>query len=95
MLVIILPCWKIRCYIKYCKKNDIEIHPARMPKEIPQFFIKFLTDENDNVLDPFAGSNTTGAVCEMLNRNWVSIEINKNYFEGSQARFNNVEMVNN
>ena len=82
-------------YIKYCKKNGIEIHPARMPKEIPQFFIKFLTDENDCVLDPFAGSNTTGAVCEKLRRNWVSIEINKNYIDGSKARFNNVKSVNN
>lgn len=82
-------------YIKFCKKNNIEIHPARMPKEIPQFFIKFLTEENDLVLDPFAGSNTTGAVSEALNRRWVSIEINENYIEGSKARFNNLNIVNN
>lgn len=82
-------------YIKYCKKNNIEIHPARMPKEIPRFFVKFLTDENDSVLDPFAGSNTTGSVCEELKRNWISIEINENYIIGSKARFNNVKIVNN
>ena len=53
-------------YIKYCKENMLEVHPARMAKEIPQFFIKLLTDENDLVLDPFAGSNTTGYVAEIL-----------------------------
>ena len=32
-------------YIEYCKEHELEIHPARMPKEIPLFFIKFLTDD--------------------------------------------------
>lgn len=82
-------------YIRYCKKNKIEIHPARMPKEIPQFFIKLLTNENDFVLDPFAGSNTTGFVCEELKRNWTSIEINENYIIGSKSRFKTAEVVNN
>ena len=61
-------------YISYCKKHDIEIHPARMPYEIPEFFINLLTNENDLVLDPFGGSNTTGSVAERLNRRWISIE---------------------
>ena len=74
-------------YITYCKKNNLEIHPARMAPEIPEFFIKFLTKENDIVLDCFAGSNTTGFMAESLNRSWISIEINKEYYEGSRARF--------
>ena len=64
-------------YIEYCKEHELEIHPARMPKEIPLFFIKFLTDANDLVLDPFAGSNTTGYVAESTLRRWLSIEINQ------------------
>ena len=74
-------------YIKKCKENGLEIHPARMAKAIPEFFIKFLTKENDIVFDCFAGSNTTGAVAEALNRQWISTELDRNYYEGSKYRF--------
>ena len=58
-----------------------------MPRDIPEFFIKFLTEENDLVIDPFAGSNMTGAIAEQLNRKWIGIEINRTYAEGSKGRF--------
>lgn len=74
-------------YIKYCKKNNIELHPARMPEFIPYFFIKLLTDRGDLVLDPFAGSNTTGLVAEKLKRRWISVEIEESYIKGSKGRF--------
>ena len=45
-------------YQEYCRQNGITIHPARMQEKLAEFFIKFLTDEGDMVLDPFAGSNT-------------------------------------
>ena len=80
-------------YLKYCKENNLEIHPARMPKELPDFFIRLLTNENDLVLDPFSGSNITGYTAEMLNRNWMSIEAEKKYIDGSIGRFSNA--VNN
>lgn len=74
-------------YQTYCKENGFEIHPARMPDGLAEFFIKFLTDDNDLVLDPFAGSNTTGSVAEKFNRRWISIEINESYIQGSIGRF--------
>ena len=74
-------------YLDYCKKNGIELHPARMPIDLPNFFIKLLTDENDLVLDPFGGSNTTGESAEKLNRKWVSVEANEAYILGSKGRF--------
>lgn len=74
-------------YIKYCKLNDYTLHPARMPKELPEFFIRFLTDEGDVVFDPFAGSNTTGFVAESLSRKWISVELNSDYILGSKGRF--------
>lgn len=77
-------------YFEYCKSHQLEIHPARMPRDIPEFFIKFLTHEDDLVLDPFAGSNMTGAVAEQLNRKWIGIEINPTYAEGSKGRFKNI-----
>lgn len=74
-------------YLNYCKTNQLPIHPARMAKEIPEFFIRYLTEENDLILDPFSGSNTTGFVAEQLGRKWISVEENLNYFEGSKGRF--------
>jgi DNA modification methylase len=46
----------------------------RFPAALPKFFLKLLTDEGDLVLDPFAGSNTTGAVAEALHRRWIAVE---------------------
>jgi len=47
-------------YQDYCRKNGITIHPARFPVLLPEYFIRMLTDPNDMVLDPFAGSCVTG-----------------------------------
>ena len=57
-------------------------------KDFSDFFIKFLTDENDLVIDPFAGSNTTGYSAELLSRKWLSFELNSYYCEVSKVRFN-------
>lgn len=70
-----------------CKANGIKAHPARFPSAFADFLIKFLTDEGDRILDPFAGSNTTGFVAERLHRNWLAWEINENYLLGSRYRF--------
>jgi len=74
-------------YQKFCKDQRLPGHPARMPDKIPEFFIKFLTDENDLVMDPFAGSNTTGATAERLGRRWLSIEALPHYAAASVAHF--------
>ena len=74
-------------YQKYCRAHNLPFHPARMPTELAEFFIKFLTDPRDLVLDPFAGSNTTGAAAEKLKRRWIAIEPNKDYILGSRGRF--------
>ena len=47
----------------------------------------FLTDAGDLVLDPFAGSNTTGFVAELAGRRWVAIDQEKKYVEQSRIRF--------
>lgn len=74
-------------YTERCKKAGIRIHPARFPTALPEFFIKLLTDESDLVLDPFAGSNTTGAAAENLQRRWVAIDNVEVYLEASKFRF--------
>lgn len=74
-------------YIRYCKENEITIHPARFPEAIPEFFIRMTTDEDDLVVDPFAGSCVTGAVCERLNRQWKCIDTEEEYLRGAEGRF--------
>lgn len=74
-------------YMKKCLEFGIKPHPAKFPKRFAEFFIKFLTDENDIVLDPFAGSNTTGFAAEQLNRKWLAFEISEEYLKGSLCRF--------
>ena len=74
-------------YTKLCKEKGIKIHPARFPASLPSFYIKLLTDEQDVVLDPFAGSNTTGAVAESLQRCWLAVDNVQSYLEGSKFRF--------
>ncbi len=74
-------------YMKYCREKGIPLHPARMPRELPDFFVKLLTEHGDVVLDPFAGSNMTGAVAEELERRWISIERVPAYAYSSRSRF--------
>lgn len=74
-------------YIKYCKETRNPLHPARMSEVIPDFFIRFLTEPGDLVLDPFAGSNVTGASAERLGRYWISIERDPIYAQTSHSRF--------
>lgn len=79
-------------YMKACRKNNIIPHPARMNQGIVSFFVNFLTDENDLVFDPFAGSNTTGATAEKLRRKWLAIEIDREFANQSVYRFEDKEL---
>ena len=70
-------------YTTYCKKNNFVIHPARFPSELPEFFIRMLTDKDDIVYDPFSGSCVTGVVCERLGRKWICSELIEEYLKGA------------
>jgi DNA modification methylase len=74
-------------YREFCADNGLEVHPARMPAGLAEFFIKMLTDKDDLVFDPFAGSNTTGAIAESLERRWLAVEPILDYVDGSRGRF--------
>ncbi len=73
-------------FLKVCRENNLRPHPARMPLGLTNFFIQFLTDPGDLVMDPFAGSNVTGFCAEMQKRRWVAIEKEKEYAEQSKLR---------
>jgi site-specific DNA-methyltransferase (cytosine-N4-specific) len=74
-------------YLRFCKLANVEPHPARFPERLPAFFVSFLTDPNDLVLDLFAGSNTTGAAAERAGRRWIAFESNSHYLAASVFRF--------
>ncbi|TXG77023.1 site-specific DNA-methyltransferase [Patescibacteria group bacterium] len=81
-------------YSTYCRDRDLKLHPARMPSGLPEFFIEFLTVKDDLVLDPFGGSNTTGAIAEKLGRRWIAVEPEGAFIEGSQGRFPELTHLN-
>jgi len=74
-------------YFRACIALGELSHPAGFPQEFPDFFIRFLTDPDDVVLDIFSGSNTTGYVAEKLDRKWLSVEMNRKYATLSAIRF--------
>lgn len=74
-------------YLRYCADRGISPHPARFPAALPEFFIRMLTNQGDEVLDPFGGSCVTGEVCERLKRRWTCVELREEYLEGAVGRF--------
>ena len=80
-------------YQRYCRENGIPQRPARMPMKLVQFFVDFLTEPGDLVLDPFAGSNSTGFVADLRERRWVGIEADEHYGRTSEERFKQYEMT--
>lgn len=74
-------------YQRFCKKLNIKPHPARFPYKLIEFWVNFLTDEDDLVVDIFGGSNTTGKVAEDLKRHWLCIDVSQEYAASSVFRF--------
>ncbi len=74
-------------YLSAIKAIGRKRHPARFPSDLPKFFIEFLTEKGDVVLDIFSGSNTTGHVAETLDRRWISCDIDRDYAVLSSVRF--------
>lgn len=61
-------------------------HPTQKPENLIEHFVKILSNENDCVLDPFMGSGTTGVVAKATKRNFIGIELNKDYYEIAKLR---------
>lgn len=74
-------------YLSGCTAVGVKQHPARFPEKLPEFFIRFLTQPGDLVVDIFAGSNTTGAVAERERRRWLAFEMSQTYLAASVFRF--------
>lgn len=74
-------------YLRYCEEKKLDSHPARFPAELPEYFIRMLTDPDDLVVDPFGGSCVTGEVCERLQRRWICSDLMEDYLKGALGRF--------
>jgi len=79
-------------YFQYCRSKGLPVHPARFPVGLPIFFVKFLTNKGDLVLDPFAGSLTTGYASQRLGRRWINIDKEIDYVSGGRVRFTRREL---
>jgi site-specific DNA-methyltransferase (adenine-specific) len=67
-------------------------HPAPFHRQLPEYFIKLLTDEGDLVVDIFSGIGTTGLPCKDMNRFYLGFELNGKYAEFSRQRLNGEEL---
>ena len=69
-------------------------HPTQKPIQIIDYLIKILSREGDLVLDPFLGSGTTGESAVRLKRNFIGIELDRNYFEMAKKRIESAKESN-
>jgi DNA modification methylase len=63
-----------------------KIHPCPKPLKFMKWAVNKVSFENQLILDPFMGSGTTGVACIELNRRFIGIEINENYFNAACKR---------
>ena len=76
-------------YIKCVHNSSGKLHPTQKPVELCEYLIRTYTNEGDLVLDNCMGSGTTGVAALQNNRNFIGIELDKNYFKIAQQRINN------
>ena len=67
-------------------KRQQLLHPTQKPLELCEWLIKTYTNENDLVLDNCMGSGSTGVACKNLNRSFIGIELDENYFNIAKER---------
>ena len=77
--------------IKFSKANNIDskLHPTQKPLKLMEYLIKTYTNEKETVLDFTMGSGTTGVACCNTNRDFIGIELDKDYFKVAQDRIKN------
>ena len=70
-----------------------KLHPTQKPLQLIEYLVKTYTNENETVLDFTMGSGTTGVACKNLNRNFIGIELDKDYFEIAKDRIESHKLV--
>lgn len=70
---------------------SLGLHPTAKPVELLEWIIKTYSNENDTVLDFCMGSGSTGVACVNTGRNFIGIEIEKDYFLKAKNRIENIK----
>ena len=70
--------------------QDTKFHPTQKPLALIEYLVNTYTNEGDTVLDFTMGSGTTGVACKNLNRNFIGIELDENYYKIAKERIENV-----
>ena len=71
-------------------RDKVKEHPTQKPVALMEYLIKTYTTEDETILDNCMGSGTTGVACKNLNRNFIGIELNADYFNIAKERINGV-----
>jgi site-specific DNA-methyltransferase (adenine-specific) len=71
---------------KYSNGTIYKKHPASFPSDLAHDHVISWSNEGDTILDPFMGSGTTGVACKNLNRNFIGIELDPEYFKIAEKR---------
>ena len=80
--------------VYFSREQRGKVHPTQKPVALAEYLIKTYTNEGDLVLDNCMGSGTTGVACKNLNRNFIGIELDPEYFKIAEKRINNEKLVN-
>ena len=83
---------KSKWYVSAINKADKDnyYHPTIKPLELVKRHLKHSSNEGDVILDPFCGSGTTLKACQELNRQYIGMEINEQYYKIAKDRLNNI-----
>jgi site-specific DNA-methyltransferase (adenine-specific) len=74
-------------YLEFSNANQTKkLHPTQKPVALLEYLIKTYTNENDTVLDFTMGSGSTGVACKNLNRDFIGIELDQEYFKIAKER---------
>ena len=75
--------------IEFATGKSKSVHPTQKPTALLEYLIKTYTDKNEIVLDFAMGSGTTGVACKDLDRKFIGIELNEEYFQIAKNRIKN------
>ena len=75
---------------KFIGSIESGLHPTQKNTLLMEWLIKIHSNENQVILDPFMGSGTTGVACKNLNRKFIGIELDENYFNIAKDRIESI-----
>ncbi|MBL0709709.1 MAG: site-specific DNA-methyltransferase [Colwellia sp.] len=84
-------CTRGRTVSSYAKELGIPAHAAKMPYDLADFLVRFLSREDDLIVDPFGGTFTSGEAAERNSRRWICTDMIWEYARQSFIRFSDTD----